>query len=192
MDAPGCEAEIIAEMSTSTSPATHGTTPFNHIHDDIEEAAAHGLIERMSVSLAPSSITPGQPTTQLPPNPVPAVLQLFPLLHLTAVAPIPVTDPRPQDRSEIISVKQTKDSGLQSVRALPTSKSPSSSPITPPQQSLPPEFAQVLEHFEDVFPAQLHLGLPPSRHTDHSIGLEPGAKPPAHRIYVICPPEELN
>jgi len=75
--------------------------------------------------------------------------------------PTPVTDPRPQDRTEITALKQTADSGLQTVRALATSKSPSASTTTSSPQSLPPELAQVLEQFEDVFPAQLPLGLPP-------------------------------
>ena len=97
---------------------------------------------------------------------------------------------RPQDRSEITSLKQTADSGLQSGRALHTSKQPSTSPITPSPQALHPELVQVIEEFEDVSPAQLPLGLPPSRPTHHHIELEPGAKPQAHRIYRTSPPEE--
>ena len=55
----------------------------------------------------------------------------------------------------------------------------------------PPEIAQVLKEFADVFPEELPLGLPPSRATDHRIDLECGAKPPGHRIYRMAPAEEV-
>ena len=104
-----CVVEITAETSTSSAPQAHGASPFNG-DASTTTLKMQQLIERITVPLAPSAATLGKPTTQLPPNHVHAVLQLFPLPHITAVAPIPVTDPRPQDRSEIISLKQNADS----------------------------------------------------------------------------------
>ena len=42
------------------------------------------------------------------------------------------------------------------------------------------------------FQQQSPLGLPPYSPTDHRIDLEPGAQPPAHRIYRMSPPEEAE
>ena len=52
-----------------------------------------------------------------------------------------------------------------------------------------PEVRAIVERFADVFPAELPLGLPPSRPTDHRIDLAEGARPPSHRIYRLCPAE---
>ena len=122
------------------------------------------LLERMPLTSSAHTSVLLQP--QLPPNPVTTVPQLRRFPHLTAVAPIPVTDSRSQDRTEITSLKRTADSGLQASRATPTSNSSYATTTATSQSYIPPELAQILDQFEDVFPEHLPLGSPPSRHTD--------------------------
>ena len=46
-----------------------------------------------------------------------------------------------------------------------------------------PGLTQLLDEYNDCFPDDLPPGLPPKRHVDHAIPLEPGSKPPAQRLY---------
>ena len=48
---------------------------------------------------------------------------------------------------------------------------------------------KVLEEFKDIMPAELPKKLPPRREVDHTIELEPGAKPLAFAPYRMAPPE---
>ena len=64
-----------------------------------------------------------------------------------------------------------------------------SSPATD-ANPLPQPLKILLEQFRDVFPDQLPYGLPKQRETDHTIDLEPHAKPPAHRLYRLSPAED--
>ena len=50
-------------------------------------------------------------------------------------------------------------------------------------------FQHLLREFSDVSPPKLLLGLPAVRSTDHAIELEPGSRPPAHRVYRLSPKE---
>lgn len=57
---------------------------------------------------------------------------------------------------------------------------------TPPAGASPAADAQVggmLQEFDDVFPADLPLALPPARHVQHQIDLVPAAKPPLRSPY---------
>ena len=45
------------------------------------------------------------------------------------------------------------------------------------------ELASLLHAFADVFPEELPAGLPPQRHVEHTIPLEPGHKAPAKKLY---------
>ena len=42
---------------------------------------------------------------------------------------------------------------------------------------IPTQMVELLDEFVDVFPDELPNGLPPDRGTEHTIPLEPGAKP---------------
>ena len=59
-------------------------------------------------------------------------------------------------------------------------------------QNLPHPLKILVEQFSDVFPEHLPYGLPKQRDTDHTIDLEPTAKPPAHRIYRLSPAEDAE
>ena len=86
----------------------------------------------------------------------------------------------------LISVMQYKDlikkypSFLCVVRAIPTTPDP---PSPPPSTS--PEINQLLKEFEDVFPDELPLSLPPPRNIDHRIDLYPDSVPPTRPIYPL-------
>ena len=49
-----------------------------------------------------------------------------------------------------------------------------------------PEVRAIMDQFADVFPAELPLGLPLYRPTDHRIDLAEGARPPSHRPSQTC------
>ena len=54
-----------------------------------------------------------------------------------------------------------------------------------PEVPMTAKFGKCFKRFADVFPADLHLGPPQTRVTDHAIELEAGLKPPSHRNSVI-------
>jgi hypothetical protein len=51
-------------------------------------------------------------------------------------------------------------------------------PIHDIASTLPPAVADILQVYEDVFPNELPLGLPPLRGIEHQIDLIPGASLP--------------
>src|SRR4051812_22395231 len=55
--------------------------------------------------------------------------------------------------------------------------------------SLAPAIANLLQEYEDVFPAELPPGLPPIRGIEHQIDLIPGATLPNHAPYKTNPEE---
>ena len=55
--------------------------------------------------------------------------------------------------------------------------------------SLPPAIANLLQEYEDVFPAELPPGLPPIRGIEHQIDLIPGATLPNRAPYRTNPEE---
>ena len=54
---------------------------------------------------------------------------------------------------------------------------------------IPPQMSTLLNEFSDVFPKELPAGLPPDRGMDHTIPLEPGAKPVLKPMYRLSPLE---
>ena len=64
-----------------------------------------------------------------------------------------------------------------------------SSDDIPPIESFPVEIHLILQEYQDVFPAQLPAGLPPLRHTELTIPLQPDAKPAWRPIYRLSPSE---
>ena len=54
---------------------------------------------------------------------------------------------------------------------------------------IPPQMSTLLNESSDVFPEELPAGLPPDRGTDHTIPLEPGAKPVFKPMYRLSPLE---
>lgn len=55
--------------------------------------------------------------------------------------------------------------------------------------ALPPEIANVLKDFKDVIPKELSKTLPQWREVDHTIELEPRAKPSAMAPYCMALPK---
>ena len=55
-----------------------------------------------------------------------------------------------------------------------------------------PDILKLLDEFADVFPDNLHLGLPVPLEIDHSIDLVEHAKPPAQRVYRLSPRKRPN
>jgi len=55
--------------------------------------------------------------------------------------------------------------------------------------SLPPAVTNILQEYEDVFPAEIPLGLPPLRGIEHQIDLIPGATLPNRAAYRTNPEE---
>ena len=51
------------------------------------------------------------------------------------------------------------------------------------ETAIVPGLEQLLDEYSDCFPDDLLPGLPPKRHVDHAIPLEPSSKPPAQRLY---------
>ena len=45
--------------------------------------------------------------------------------------------------------------------------------------------AVLVDSFADVFPENLPPGLPPKRHVDHQIPLEPNSRIPAQKLYQL-------
>ena len=59
-----------------------------------------------------------------------------------------------------------------------------------PPREVPPEIADVLREFADVFPAKLPVGLPPEREVDHRIEIDETVPPPVAKGYRMSPKEE--
>jgi hypothetical protein len=55
--------------------------------------------------------------------------------------------------------------------------------------SLPPAVTNILQEFENIFPAEIPPGLPPLRGIEHQIDLIPGAALPNHAAYRTNPEE---
>ena len=55
--------------------------------------------------------------------------------------------------------------------------------------SLPSVVLDLLQDFEDVFPDEVPVGLPPLRRIEHQIDLVPGASLPNHPAYRTNPEE---
>jgi hypothetical protein len=55
--------------------------------------------------------------------------------------------------------------------------------------SLPPVVTNFLQKYENVFPSEIPLGLPPMRGIDHQIDLIPGATLPNRAAYRTNPKE---
>ena len=77
-----------------------------------------------------------------------------------------------------------------------TSSSTDTSEQAADQQRYSPELTQavhaVVDEYADVFPAELTAGLPPVRPIAHAIPLEPGAKPPAQKLYRLSWKEQAE
>ena len=56
-------------------------------------------------------------------------------------------------------------------------------------KNIDPQAKNILQEFEDVFPEELPLELPPERHVNHRIELESGSTPPWRPLYRASPPE---
>ncbi|XP_074293106.1 uncharacterized protein LOC141620027 [Silene latifolia] len=56
------------------------------------------------------------------------------------------------------------------------------------EHQLPAEIRTLLEHYQDVLPAQLPSGLPPLRGIEHQIDLVPGSVLPNRPVY-RCDPD---
>jgi hypothetical protein len=54
---------------------------------------------------------------------------------------------------------------------------------------LPPAVANLLQEYMDVFPSELHPGIPPLRVIEHKIDLVLGASLPNHAAYRANPEE---
>ena len=59
------------------------------------------------------------------------------------------------------------------------------------EDTSPETLLKLVDSFADIFPDELPNGLPPQRHVDHSIPLEPNAKTPAQKLYRLSS-HELN
>jgi len=55
------------------------------------------------------------------------------------------------------------------------------------QHSLPPNVANILQEYSDIFPSEIPAGLPPIRGIEHQINLIPGASLPNHAPYRTNP-----
>ncbi|GJP59640.1 hypothetical protein CLOP_g8021, partial [Closterium sp. NIES-67] len=70
----------------------------------------------------------------------------------------------------------------------------STSPITAEDitklcEAVPPNLAELIRKYPEIFPDDLPTGLPPSRPEDHRIELEPGAQPTVQRQFRLSQPE---
>src|SRR6266498_3789765 len=61
--------------------------------------------------------------------------------------------------------------------------------LTDATSSMPPATTNLLQEYEDVFPAQIPLGLPPIRGIEHQIDLIPRATLPNRAAYRTNPKE---
>ncbi|XP_010559010.1 PREDICTED: uncharacterized protein LOC104827530 [Tarenaya hassleriana] len=57
---------------------------------------------------------------------------------------------------------------------------------------LSPAISQLLEHYSDVFPDEIPVGLPPTRGIEHQINLVPGAPLPNRPAYRMNPEEIIE
>ncbi|CAI5468676.1 unnamed protein product [Closterium sp. Yama58-4] len=55
--------------------------------------------------------------------------------------------------------------------------------------AVPPDLAELIRQYPDIFPDDLPLGLPPERPEDHKIQLEPGAQPTVRTQWRLTQPE---
>ncbi|GJP56106.1 hypothetical protein CLOM_g15162, partial [Closterium sp. NIES-68] len=56
-------------------------------------------------------------------------------------------------------------------------------------EAVPPDLADLIRKYPEIFPDDLPAGLPPSRPEDHRIELEPGAQPTVQRQLRLSQPE---
>ncbi|GJP80421.1 hypothetical protein CLOP_g10624 [Closterium sp. NIES-67] len=56
-------------------------------------------------------------------------------------------------------------------------------------ETVPPDLADLIKKYPEIFPDDLPAGLPPSRPEDHRIELEPGAQPTVQRQFRLSQPE---
>ncbi|GJP38085.1 hypothetical protein CLOM_g22530 [Closterium sp. NIES-68] len=56
-------------------------------------------------------------------------------------------------------------------------------------EAVPPDLADLIRKYPEIFPDDLPAGLPPSRPEDHRIELEPGAQPTVQRQFRLSQPE---
>ncbi|GJP35285.1 hypothetical protein CLOM_g19792 [Closterium sp. NIES-68] len=56
-------------------------------------------------------------------------------------------------------------------------------------EAVPPDLAEIIRKYPEIFPDDLPAGLPPSRPEDHRIELEPGAQPTVQRQFRLSQPE---
>ncbi|GJP74954.1 hypothetical protein CLOP_g5462 [Closterium sp. NIES-67] len=61
--------------------------------------------------------------------------------------------------------------------------------ITKLCEAVPPDLAELIRKYPEIFPEDLPAGLPPSRPEDHRIELEPGAQPTVQRQFRLSQPE---
>ncbi|GJP44416.1 hypothetical protein CLOM_g3824, partial [Closterium sp. NIES-68] len=61
--------------------------------------------------------------------------------------------------------------------------------ITKLCEAVPPDLAELIRKYPEIFPDDLPAGLPPSRPEDHRIELEPGAQPTVQRQFRLSQPE---
>ncbi|GJP41072.1 hypothetical protein CLOM_g710 [Closterium sp. NIES-68] len=61
--------------------------------------------------------------------------------------------------------------------------------ITKLCEVVPPDLAELIRKYPEIFPDDLPAGLPPSRPEDHRIELEPGAQPTVQRQFRLSQPE---
>ena len=97
----------------------------------------------------------------------------------------PVILHTPEDRRKIAALLDRPADRLVNGKSIPKASAQQQ-----PSAAVPTLLQTLLAEFADVFPESLPLGLPVVRETDHTIDIEPGARPPAHRIYRMSPFEE--
>ncbi|GJP81568.1 hypothetical protein CLOP_g11703 [Closterium sp. NIES-67] len=61
--------------------------------------------------------------------------------------------------------------------------------ITKLCEAVPPDLAELIRKYPEIFPDDLPAGLPPSRPEDHRIELEPGAQPTVQQQFRLSQPE---
>ena len=96
-----------------------------------------------------------------------------------------IVEPSAQDMTEIERLVYIALGRLVSGKTIPK-------PVKNAETHSHPDILKLLGDFADVFPDHLHLGLPVSRKTDHSIDLVEHAKPPAHWVYRLFTAEETE